>query len=210
MLETYAAELVTANQAQNLISAASLSQLWWRHIVDSAQLLRFVPRGAAGPRLDLGSGAGLPGLVLAILGDEAVTLVESRRLRAEFLRRMVERLNLGSRVRIEHCPVERLPPVGAAVIVARAFAPLDRLLTLAAPHASENCRWILPKGQSAAAELAVLEPRVQKLFHVEPSLTDPAAQIIVGCGGSAAIAELPMAKLTGLAKPRPQQPRKWR
>ena len=170
--------LTEENRLQNLVASASLAAVWQRHICDSAQLLRFVPRGTT-PWLDLGTGAGFPGLVIACLNPDAqVVLVESRGRRVDWLERASERLSL-RHVRIAGDRLERVQPFAAAAISARAFAPLPRLIELAAPFSTRDTVWLLPKGRSAAQELQELSGW-RHLFHVEQSLTDPAAGIIVG------------------------------
>ncbi len=183
-LEQYAGLLIAENQQQNLISKSSEGQLWVRHLADSAQLLEHVPRetyeaGAPGPWLDLGTGPGLPGLVIAILKPQIpVALVESRARRVEFLEACVESLGL------ENCTVmgdrlERVTPFESWVISARAFAPLEKLITLSAPFSTKATRYILPKGRSAAHELSQTKASIRNMFHVKHSLTDTEAGIIV-------------------------------
>jgi 16S rRNA (guanine527-N7)-methyltransferase len=183
-LERYASLLVAENRHQNLVSKASEALLWQRHIADSAQLLGFVPRetignAAKGPWLDLGSGPGLPGLVIsALCPNMPIVLVESRARRADFLRAVVADLGLAKcEVRGER--LERIRPFPCRAISARAFAPLESLLSLSAPFSTAETRYVLPKGRSAAHELASLKPSLRKLFHVEQSLTDGEAGIIV-------------------------------
>lgn len=178
-LELLVAALLVENQRQNLISRPSEAAIWQRHIADSAQLLRFVPRETFGPWLDLGTGAGFPGLVVAVLRPaQPMVLVESRPLRAEWLARMAEELAL-DHCRIEARRIELVEAFAARVISARAFAPLPKLLSLSAPFSTGETTYLLPKGRSAAQELAALPVRSRKLFHVEQSLTDPDAGIIV-------------------------------
>ena len=183
-LERFAELLIEENQRQNLISKASEAQVWQRHIADSAQLLQHVSRETLDhtrgePWLDLGTGAGLPGLVVAaLLPDFPVRLVESRALRVEFLRDCCEKLEL-SRCEVLHDRIERIEPFPVSVISARAFAPLDKLLRLSAPFSTERTRYVLPKGRSAAHELEKQKPSIRKMFHVEQSLTDRDAGIIV-------------------------------
>lgn len=166
------------NLKQNLVSPASLAQVWQRHVVDSAQLLRFVPRETLS-WLDLGTGAGFPGLVIAILRPKVqVTLVEARNRRIEWLRRVAKELGLAS-ANVIGRPIERIAPEAYPVISARAFAPLDRLLALAARFSTKETLWLLPKGRSAAQELAALKGWRHQ-FHVEQSLTDAEASVIVG------------------------------
>ncbi len=164
---------------QNLVSALSLDHVYARHIVDSAQLWRLAPEMKSW--LDLGSGAGLPGLILAILTDAPVTLVESRRLRAEWLQRAAETLRLGN-VRVEATRLEQVKSFPAAVITARAFAPLPKLFALAQRFSTEETLWILPKGRSAAEELASVAATWHGSFHMETSVTDPNSAIIVARG----------------------------
>lgn len=177
-LEQLVVLLAEENQRQNLVSASSLAEVWRRHIVDSAQLLTHVPRGTS-PWLDLGTGAGFPGLVVAALRPDCeVLLVESRKRRIEWLERAAGTLGL-SRVEVHGSRLEDVPTRNVAVISARAFAPLDRLLTLSARFSTSDTRWLLPKGRSAQQELDMLRGW-NHMFHVEQSLTDPDAGVIVG------------------------------
>jgi 16S rRNA (guanine527-N7)-methyltransferase len=167
------------NQRQNLVARASLEQVWQRHIVDSAQLLH-VSRGTTGRWLDLGTGAGFPGLVIAALQPaRAVTLVDSRRLRTEWLTRAAAALAL-DQVHVLLARVEDLPPRTHAVISARAFAPLERLLQLSARFSTPQTLWLLPKGAKARHELQELGEGWRHTFHVEQSLTDSTAGVLVG------------------------------
>jgi 16S rRNA (guanine527-N7)-methyltransferase len=177
-LEAYVALIREENDRQNLVSASTLERIWDRHIVDSAQLVRFQPRRGAS-WVDLGSGAGLPGIVIACLVDGPVTLVEPRRLRAEFLHKASESLDL--RVTIEPCRAERVS--GAFdVITARAVAPLSKLLEISHHLSTRITVWAPPKGRSAPAELADARRAWQGAFHVEQSVTDAEAFIVVGTG----------------------------
>lgn len=178
-LEALIAALLEENQRQNLISRPSEAQIWRRHVADSAQLLRFVPRETSSPWLDLGTGAGFPGLVIAALDPRReVVLVESRTRRAEWLTRMTQALDLPL-CRVEGRRLEQVEPFHARVISARAFAPLEKLLGLSAPFSTKATTYLLPKGRSAAQELSELPAQIRKLFHVEHSLTDAEAGIIV-------------------------------
>ena len=167
------------NGRQNLVSAASLAHVWLRHIADSAQLLTHVPRETPSPWFDLGSGAGFPGLVVAILRPETeVILVESRARRIEWLNRVIAELGL-SRARVLGSRLELVPSSAMGVISARAFAPLDRLVALSARFSTSDTLWLLPKGRSAREEVSALRGW-SHAFHVEQSLTDPEAGVIVG------------------------------
>ena len=178
-LDRLVALLGEENLRQNLVSRASLEAVWRRHIVDSAQLLCHVPRESAVPWLDLGTGAGFPGLVVAaLLPDSEVVLVESRARRIEWLQRACDVLDL-RKVRIVGDRLERVASFDARVISARAFAPLDRLVEMAARFSTSDTLWLLPKGRSAPQELESLRDW-NHLFHVEQSLTDPEAGIVIG------------------------------
>ena len=179
-LEALSAELINENQRQNLISRPSEAQMWVRHIADSAQLLRFVPRETPSRLwLDLGTGAGFPGLVIAALRPEwKIVLVESRARRVEWLEHMVRELDLGN-CRVEGRRLELVEPFKASVISARAFAPLEKLLSLSAPFSTKATTYLLPKGRSAAQELQAMPRKIRGMFHVEQSLTDEEAGIIV-------------------------------
>jgi 16S rRNA (guanine527-N7)-methyltransferase len=177
-LERLVALLREENQRQNLVSAASLDQVWQRHIIDSAQLLTHVSRETS-PWLDLGTGAGFPGLVIAVLQPESdVAMVESRARRIDWLERARAELGLSS-ARVIGDRLEQMESFTAMVISARAFAPLERLLALAERFSTSDTLWLLPKGRSAVQELHDLR-KWRNTFHVEQSLTDPEAGIIVG------------------------------
>lgn len=177
-LERYIALLFAGMAQQNLIAESTRDHVWARHIVDSAQLLPLAAGAADGPWIDLGSGAGLPGIVVAILSDRPVMLVESRRKRIDFLESVAADLGL-SHVTIFGGRVETAPAAQAAVISARAYAPLPRLLDSAIHLSTEKTRWLLPKGRNAEIELEAVRPTWQGAFHVERSVTDPESAIVV-------------------------------
>lgn len=171
------AELIRREGAsQNLISASTMDRIWARHIVDSAQLL---DQAGEGDWLDLGSGAGFPGLVIALVGDRPITLVESRAKRILFLRQAAELLGVTDRVEIFGGRAEVLPDRKYTVITARAFAPLPRLLTIAHRFSTAKTTWVLPKGRSGARELEEVAGSWQGSFGIVPSVTDSEAAIIV-------------------------------
>lgn len=183
-LERFAALVLEENQRQNLIAKATEPHIWQRHIADSAQLVENVSRetlgaNAGGPWLDVGSGPGFPGLVIAaICPNMPVVLVESRARRVEFLETAIAALEL-RKCRVEGQRLERVTPFAARAISARAFAPLPKLLELSAPFSTRHTAYALPKGRSAAQELEALKPSIRAMFHVKHSLTDSDAGIIV-------------------------------
>lgn len=180
-LDQLVSALKEENSRQNLVAKSSLEQIWLRHIADSAQLLRWVsdPRGIW---MDLGAGAGFPGLVIAAMRpQQAVILIESRKRRIEWLQRVAHDLGLDN-CRVVGRRLEQVDDLEAGVISARAFAPFDRLLRLSARFSTSSTEWVLPKGRSAEQEVQALPRRYRRMFHVEQSLTDAEAGIIVGKG----------------------------
>lgn len=153
-LQTYADLLVQWNKTINLVSPGSLKELWERHFLDSAQLLQLVePKGRW---VDLGSGGGFPGLVIAILArdkpDLEVILVEADQRKATFLRTVIRRLAL--RASVVAGRIERVPSQEADILSARALASLDVLLGYASRHLKPTGVAIFPKGEKAGAEIA--------------------------------------------------------
>lgn len=180
-LLVFADFLRTESASQNLISASTLDHIWSRHIVDSAQLLTLVSKDVTGKSwIDLGSGAGFPGLVVGILSNFHVTLVESRARRIEYLNRAVALLNLEDRVTVAGQALERLPTAPYSVISARAFAPLPRLFELASRFSTDETLWLLPRGRNATKEWNEVSPHWNSNFRIEQSITDLEAGILVG------------------------------
>lgn len=176
-LERFAALVVAENERQNLIARPSIATIWVRHMLDSAQLL---PMAADHPGLwiDVGTGAGFPGMIIALACERSVALVEPRRRRAEFLQSVVDDEGIAARVSIHQVKVERVAPTEAAVISARAVSSLSQLLQSTSHIASMNTLYLLPKGQSATTELNEAQLGFEGLFHVEQSVTNPESGII--------------------------------
>ncbi len=179
-LEIYAAQLVKWQKAINLVAPNTLPDLWRRHFLDSAQILPLAAEAGPGHWLDLGSGAGFPGLVVAAMGREGVTLIESDSRKAVFLRETARAMNIEVSVRAER--IEAVPAADyrpAAVISARALAPLSDLLAWAAPFAGPHTLLLFPKGRQAEDELTLAGKSwtMEKLDSL-PSQTDPAARIL--------------------------------
>jgi 16S rRNA (guanine527-N7)-methyltransferase len=181
-LDAFIAFFLERQEKQNLVSAASVGEVWSRHIIDSLQLLSVFP--GAKTWIDIGSGAGFPGIVLACaLADEAlarVDLVESHQRKAAFLAESAERLGLPVSVHAER--IEKLLPAWRATpdaITARAVASLDKLLGWTAPIIQKGAKGVFPKGQHVALELT----EASKSWRIEarrvPSVTRPDATILV-------------------------------
>jgi 16S rRNA (guanine527-N7)-methyltransferase len=182
-MEALAALVIAEAQRQNLIAPSTLDTIWARHIVDSAQLLSFAVE-AAGQWLDIGTGAGFPGLVVAALTDRLVHLVEPRRRRAEFLQSAVDSLGIDDRVTVVASKVEAVSGAPSAVISARAVASLPDLFASGAHCGTVETLWILPKGRSAREEVATVRRTWHGVFHVEQSITDPDSLIVLAKGVS--------------------------
>lgn len=169
--------LLLENQRQNLVSKGTVADFFNRHIVDCAQLGRLAPTNAA-LWLDVGAGAGLPGVVNALMTQADHWLVEPRRLRAKFLREVVEQLELGDRVVVRQCKVEAVRGQAFSVITARAFASLTGTINATLHLADQRTTWLLHKGRTVAAELLEAKRTIAADFELIPSITDPEAAIV--------------------------------
>jgi 16S rRNA (guanine527-N7)-methyltransferase len=179
-LERYVALLLQWQRRINLIAPSTVRQVWQRHIVDALQLIPLIP-----PRTriiaDLGSGAGLPGLVLAITTGLEVHLYESNGKKAAFLREAARQCGARAvvhQVRIEAIVSDPNPPQ-ADVVTARALAPLGKLLDQAWPFLKTGAVGLFHKGQDVDAELTEASKSWRIIFERHPSLTDSKAVILV-------------------------------
>ena len=174
-LDRLASLLLRWNARINLISRADEATLWTRHILDSAQLVALLPP-TAGTLIDLGSGAGFPGLVLAILTSWHVHLVESDQRKAAFLREAARETGTHVAIHAVRAETLRLPPV--QVVTARALAPLGELLRLAAPLLAPGGVCLFPKGRDAEAELTAAAAGWHMRIEHVPSRTSPGATLL--------------------------------
>jgi 16S rRNA (guanine527-N7)-methyltransferase len=161
--------------AINLVGRATLADPWRRHFLDSAQLARHLP-DAATNLADLGSGAGFPGVVLALLGVSGVHLIEADRRKAQFLREVARAT--GAPVVIHAERVERMQGWPAAVITARALAPLPRLLELAQNFLSADSVCLFLKGRSAERELTEARVSWHMVATTFPSVSEPTGMVV--------------------------------
>ena len=162
----------------NLVGPRGLDDPWRRHVLDSAQLARFVPAGAA-RIVDIGSGAGFPGLVLALLGGDAgprVDLIESNRRKAVFLETAIR--ETGAPAQAVCARVESRPVAPAPAVTARACAPLAKLLAWARPLLAEGGVAILPRGRRVDTELTAARRFWKMDATRHPSLSDPDGAIL--------------------------------
>lgn len=173
-LAAFTALLRKWNARINLVARGDLADLERRHVLDSLQLLRLLP--ADTPLVDLGSGAGFPGLVLGLAGSRHVTLVEADQRKAAFLHEAAR--VTGTRATIVAARIERCGITDARVITARALAPLDRLLGLALPLLASDGVCLFPKGEGVEAELTDAERQWQMQVVRHPTRHGGAGSIL--------------------------------
>lgn len=174
--------------AINLVGPGTLADPWRRHILDSAQLTAHLP--AAAPNLvDLGSGAGFPGMVLALLGVRGVHLVEGDRRKAQFLREAARATGAPATIHAER--IEQIQGWQAAVVTARAVAPLPRLLELADRFLVSDSVCLFLKGSSVERELTSARVSWHMVSETFPSLSEPLGTVL---------------KLRGIRRARNRQP----
>jgi 16S rRNA (guanine527-N7)-methyltransferase len=152
-----------------------MGDVWRRHILDAAQLYPHIPAGTR-VAVDLGSGAGLPGLVLKIMGVPEMHLVESDQRKAAFLREAVR--VTGAPAIIHPVRIEAMPPISADLVTARALAPLPELLRLAAPFVAPAGLCLLLKGKTADAELTEAGKEWNMRAQQFPSISDPSGRLL--------------------------------
>jgi 16S rRNA (guanine527-N7)-methyltransferase len=178
-LETFVALLADWNQRHNLVSQKSLENVWHRHVWDSAQLIRFVPDTATS-LVDLGSGAGFPGIVLATMLRERpgfrTVLYESIAKKCRFLEEAAARLDLKIEVRNARMEEAKREPFG--LVTARACAPLVKLLGYARPFQDSRTVNLFLKGQSVESELTEARTSWRMTLERHDSLTDPSGVIL--------------------------------
>jgi len=179
-LSIYAERLKRWNTRINLVSTASMTDLWRRHILDSAQLIDHLPPQAA-EIIDLGTGAGFPGLVLAILSDHRAHLIEADTRKAAFLVEVVRLTEASASVHMVR--IEDLEPFPVDIITARALAPLPRLLDIAAPileisvDRTPICLFL--KGAKWREELTTAQKEWKIRANSFASISDPIGRVMV-------------------------------
>ena len=163
------------NGRQNLVAPSTIETIWQRHALDSAQLMRFDRPDTTW--LDVGTGGGFPGIVVALLRRAPVVMIEPRKRRAQFLTDCIVALDL-SHARAFATKVERwTEPAG--VVSARAVASIDALFAATRQCAGVHTRWILPKGRTAGTDLDDARRSWRGMFHVEQSIVEPEAGIVI-------------------------------
>jgi 16S rRNA (guanine527-N7)-methyltransferase len=169
-------DLLTAWNARiNLVGRNTMGDVWRRHILDSAQLYPHIPQGTR-LLIDLGSGAGLPGLILSLLGIAEVHLVESDARKAVFLREAAR--ITGAPVSIHAMRIDRMKPLVAQVVTARALAPVAELLEISERFRMPDTICLFLKGQNVQEELTPAVKQWNMTAHQSPSLSDPSGCIL--------------------------------
>jgi len=174
-LQVYVDLLARWNGRINLVSTASLNDVWRRHILDSGQLIQHIDQGAQ-VLVDLGSGAGLPGLVLGILGVPNVHLVEADQRKAAFLREAARLTKTPAT--IHATGIEAATPVPAHVVTARALAPLSVLLEWSSRFVTEATICLFPKGRDLHNELTAVRQKWIMRTQILASLSDQTSYIL--------------------------------
>lgn len=175
-LEIYANLLLRWQFKINLISTNSLKQAWHRHFLDSAQIFSILPKKATSA-IDVGTGAGFPGLVLSIMGLENVQLVEQNKKKCAFLYEVIRETEATASV--HPCKIEKLPIKDYDVVLARAFMALDGLLKVVSPFFGKDTLGIFPKGLKVNQELTAASKNWKMKTAIKQSITSPDGKIVL-------------------------------
>ncbi len=177
-IDTYIAALTKWQRAINLVGPKTLNDPWRRHILDSAQLFPLLPdMGAQVKVLDLGSGAGLPGLILAIMTGKPVEMIESDQRKCTFIREAARMTD--TPVHVHTGRIEEVDPQEASVVTARALAPLERLLPWVHRHLASGGKSLLLKGAEADEELTLSEKKWTMSIGRKQSLSDASGTVLI-------------------------------
>ena len=174
-LTAYVELLSQWNRRINLVSANTMGDVWRRHILDCAQLAKHLPRQTR-VAVDLGAGAGLPGLILAAMGVPEMHLVESDLRKSAFLREAARIMDVAVALHPER--IEKVAAFPADAVVARACANLDQLIDYSAKFISSKTVCLFLKGENASEELAAAEASWSLTSETIPSLSDPSGMIL--------------------------------
>ena len=180
--EIFYETLVKWQKSINLISNASIDYIWTRHFLDSAQLYNFT-KEINGNILDMGSGAGFPGVILAIMGNENINVVESDQRKCIFMREVARLTN--TKLKIHNCRIEELNYIDPVLIVSRALAPLKKLVDYVERHMKKNIsietkipNMLFLKGKLYNEELNELKKIRAFEFKTYPSITNEYGKIV--------------------------------
>ena len=173
-LDQYVELLIKWQKAINLVANSTLDQIWLRHIIDSAQLLQYIEKDST--IIDLGSGAGLPALILSILGVDNITMVESDSRKVAFLKEVKMRLNLPINIICQR--VENVDLKDFNLITSRGFASLDKTFTLIYPNLNKNHKLLLLKGKNYMSEISDAKANWSFDYKIFASIVEQESVII--------------------------------
>lgn len=176
--EAYVELLKDWNTRMNLVARSTIDDVWHRHMLDSAQIFPLLPKGAK-VLVDMGSGAGFPGVVMALMGIPEVHLIESTGKKTSFLHAVAEKTGLPLKIHNER--IEKLERIKADVVTARALAPLDKLIGYAQRFAGPETTHIFLKGQHVGDELTNAHKIWKMTVDQRPSITDPRGSVLSVC-----------------------------
>ena len=181
-LEIFKQTLIKWQKAVNLVSNSSLESIWNRHFLDSAQLYKYT-KDIKGNILDMGSGAGLPGIVLAMMGNKNINIVESDSKKCTFMREVIRLTE--TKLIIYNCRIEELDFINPELITSRALAPLKKLVEYADNHMKKNImveekaiKLLFLKGKLYKEELKDLKRVRQIEYEIFPSVTSEYGKIV--------------------------------
>ena len=158
-LNQFISELKKINSSRNLVGKSTLLNPWDRHICDSLQIMSFI-KNKSSSILDMGTGPGLPGIVLSILGYKNITMIDSRKKKTEFVKQIIEKLGLKAKIINSRLEDMQLPPF--QYITSRALASLDKLLNYSLFFSNDKTRLIFLKGKNVNIE--ILEAKKKFFF----------------------------------------------
>src|SRR5210317_2356193 len=179
-IDIFQKELIKFNANYNLIGTSTLNDVWLRHILDSAQIVKFIDFNRDNSLSDLGTGAGLPGLILAIYAQKYefhVKLYEKSKVKCIFLAQILRILKL-KRVSVI-CSNINNEQIDTNYVTCRAFRKLDYILTISRENVKVNHKLIILKGKNALDEINMLQMKEQYMYEVKDSITDKESKILI-------------------------------
>jgi len=175
-LNRFVLELKKINTVRNLVGKSTLINPWDRHVCDSLQIMCFI-KNKNSSILDMGTGAGFPGIALSILGYKNITMVESKKKKTEFVKQIIEKLNLNSKVINSRLEDLQLPPF--QYITSRALASLDKLLNYSLFFSNHKTRLIFLKGKSVNTEIAEAKKKFFFDYKIYKSKSTGAGFVVI-------------------------------
>jgi 16S rRNA (guanine527-N7)-methyltransferase len=179
-IDIFQKELIKFNANYNLIGTSTLNDIWLRHILDSAQIVKFIDFNKDNSLSDLGTGAGLPGLILAIYAqkfDFHVKLYEKSKVKCIFLDQILSILKL-NRVSVI-CSNINNEQIDTNYVTCRAFRKLDYIISISRENVKVNHKLIILKGKNALEEINMLQMKEQYRYEVKDSITDKESKILI-------------------------------